>query len=688
MKITPEKTHIFPKSVDVLGWIWKQGGFLKPSPHRTSSLHNTKVNDIKKVKDMRSWVGLYKTLHIVTPNISSLLAPFEAATAGKESNENFEWSHELEQKFRNAKIAIATMKTLYLPSPEDQLLLLPDASKGGIKGEGHAGIGHILYAIKDGNKLPVRVHSAKLKEACKRWSPCELEALAFGTAIDKEYDLIRESKKPLIVCPDSKPVHEALNLINKGHFSTSSRMTTFLTNVNRIPVQSNHISGKAKLNPIADHQSRFPSECTSDVCSVCKFIDESIASVLDPAAKNCSLTTTNAEGFANRSAWKQAQNENQACQQAKHFLITGKPPPKAAAKHSGELWNDIRQYCRDATVAKDGLLVVKASPDAFSGNVSRQRIVIPKTLAPSLLYHLHNHCQEHPLKSQQKAKFQRQFYAIGLDKHLENLYKHCYSCSVIVKLPRETIQNETKTKVDKPHSHFHVDVIKRASQNILTVKDHFSSYQDAIIIASEKAEDLKQGVILLTSGLRHPNTIYVSPDNSPGFKTLIKNQDQELNKLKISFVKTDEFNKNANAVIDRGCQELEEEIKRLSPEGEKITLAILKLAIMNLNSKLRRRGTISAFEINSSRDQNTGEHLPLSDEKLWSNQLKVRKSHETNIPKIKPILVGDTVTIKNKTDKHKANDMFVVTGKDNEKVKVQKILHPLKNVPGKIMSKT
>ena len=188
--------------------------------------------------------------------------------------------------------------------------------------------------------------------------------------------------------------------------------------------------------------------------------------------------------------------------------------------------------------------------------------------------------------------------------------------------------------------------------------------------------------------MRHPNTIYVSPDNSPGFKTLIRNQDQELNKLKISFVKTDEFNKNANAVIDRGCQELEEEIKRLSPEGEKITLAILKLAIMNLNSKLRRRGTISAFEINSSRDQNTGEHLPLSDEKLRSNQLQVRKSHETNIPKIKPILVGDTVTIKNKTDKHKANDMFVVTGKNDEKVKVQKILHPLKNVPGKIMSKT
>ena len=297
------------------------------------------------------------------------------------------------------------------------------------------------------------------------------------------------------------------------------------------------------------------------------FIDETIAAVLEPAAKNCSLATNDLEGFSSRTAWRQAQSENLACQQSKHFLVTGKPPPKATGKYVGELWNDIRQYCREATVAKDGLLVVKTTPDDLSGNIIRERIVIPKTLAPSLLYHLHNHQQEHRLNCQQIAKFLRQFYAVALDKHLENLYSHCYKCSVIIKLPKEAIKNETKTEVDKPHSHFHADVIKRASQNILTVKDHFSSYQDAMLIPSEKAEDLKQGIIMLTSGMRHPNMIQVSPDNSPGFQNLTKNKEKDLLKLKITFVKTDELNKNANAVIDRGCQELEDEIKKISPEG-------------------------------------------------------------------------------------------------------------------------
>ena len=52
---------------------------------------------------MRSWVGLFKTLHIATPNIATILAPFEAATAGKDSSETFAWNHELEKEFRAAK---------------------------------------------------------------------------------------------------------------------------------------------------------------------------------------------------------------------------------------------------------------------------------------------------------------------------------------------------------------------------------------------------------------------------------------------------------------------------------------------------------------------------------------------------------------------------------------------------------
>ena len=117
------------------------------------------------------------------------------------------------------------------------------------------------------------------------------------------------------------------------------------------------------------------------------------------------------------------------------------------------------------------------------------------------------------------------FKAVGLDKHLENLYK---KCSVIIKLPKESIKNETATVADNPHIHFHIDKIKRAAQNIMTIKNHISPYQDAILVKSEKTEDIKEEIIALTSGIRHPYLIFILTDNSPGFLKLTKNLDKTL----------------------------------------------------------------------------------------------------------------------------------------------------------------
>ena len=184
--------------------------------------------------------------------------------------------------------------------------------------------------------------------------------------------------------------------------------------------------------------------------------------------------------------------------------------------------------------------------------------------------------------------------------------------------------------------------------------------------------------------MRRPGPIAISVDNSPGFKTLSTNKDQELNKLGIEITKTDELNKNANAIVDKACQELEEELKRLKPEGEIISNATLKLAIKNLNSKLRRKGTLSAYEINCARDQYSGENLTLNDEMIREKQLERRQDNRQNAA-VDNIQVGDTVKLKNRNHKHKANEIFLVTDTNNEDVTIQKILHPLTDNPTKIM---
>ena len=677
LKVAASKTHIFPKQVDVLGWLWHEGGRLEPSPHRRNSLVNTRQEDIRKVKDMRSWLGLYKTLRRATPNISGLLDALEQAVAAKESKEDFQWTHELEMRFREAKSAVKDMHTLYLPSPDDQLCMVPDGAKK------TPGIGHVLYAIKDEEKVPVRFHSLKLPTQCERWQPCEVEALAFATGIEAEYDLIRESKHPLLICPDSKVVADAVQLIKKGKFSASARINSFLTNVNKVAIKVAHISGKAGLNAAGDHQSRHPSQCDSAVCSVCKFVNTMAETVLDPAARNAGAEVLPSPIMINRKSWKEAQKRDEACKTAHTYLRTGKTPPSKV----GEFFCRVRQYCRDTIISpEDGLLVVPVTPKPLTGDIARERIVIPQMLLPTLLHQLHNTSAAHPTRSQQRQIFDRSYYAIEVDKHITDLYSHCYPCSVLQRLPSVAVAHESKAVVKHPHEYFHLDVIKRASQKILLLVDHFSSFQAAKLIKSEKACDLKDGILVLTGALRRPGRIVVKTDNAKGFESLHKN-DPDLKDLDIELVLADVFNKNSNAVVDKGCQELEEELRKLSPEGLPISQATLSKAVLQVNQKLRRGGTLTSYEIHTARDAQSGANLRLDDEVLRDHQLDRRQSGRTTVQPAQEVKVGDLVAVKAPQDKHKARSTFVVTGKVGERVQAQRLLHTLQPGQQKIMSK-
>ena len=95
----------------------------------------------------------------------------------------------------------------------------------------------------------------------------------------------------------------------------------------------------------------------------------------------------------------------------------------------------------------------------------------------------------------------------------KNILTFCYKCALVQKLSKQFIKYETKNKVDGPQTPFYINVIKRAKQNILTLKDHLSFFQ-------ERAVDLMEGLVILT---------WV--DNAPSFKSLLLIKDQVLMKL-------------------------------------------------------------------------------------------------------------------------------------------------------------
>lgn len=665
IKISASKTKVFLKSVDILGWIWKQGGYLSPSPHRVNALKNTKHTDINNVKDLRSYIGLYKTLLPASPNLTLILNPFDIEVSDRESKDLINWNRDLISKFQEATAALDNLQTLYLPAPEDQLLIECDAAKS------PPGLGHTVYAIINQKKIPVAFHSVKLSENHQKWMACELEALAFSCAINAEYELLKECKKPIIISPDSKTVADAVKKIQKGHYSASPRIQSLITNINRIPIIVQLASGKTNQNVSSDYQSRHPSKCETQHCSICNFVNDTSDSVLLPSINNIEPD----KSMNNKKAWNDIQDQQKPTKEAKYLIKSGKTPSKV----SGKIQSEIRRLCTIAKLTKENLLIVESQPNKFS-SVKNELIVIPQSHLPALLWQLHNKLQ-HPSKSQLKSNFDKSFYSVGLTAAMENLYNDCFYCCTQKKIP-DISYHQTLTDVTAPGLYFHGDVIRRQSQYIFIARDHFSSYTSAKIIKSESHKELKEAIISTILPLKLSGKCTLKVDNATGFVPLLNNKDPDLEKLQIKIVQTDQFNKNANAVVDKGCFEIEQELKRVEPDGRPISNTTLQIAITRLNEKLRRKGQISSYEIHFNRDMHTGTSLNLNYEKIRREQIETRnlanQKHNSSLPiqiKQNP-QPGDIVTAADKYEKHKAKNIYMVAETNDQKVTIQKILHP------------
>ena len=151
-----------------MGWILTQGT-LSASPHKITALAT--VDPPTTVFGLRSFVGGYKVLSRVLKGYADLLHTFDVITAGRGSKDRIVWRDDLLQAFKTAQNALKKCDVITLPSPDDELWIITDAS---VKNKG---IGATLYCKQD-DKLTLGGHfNAKLKENQITWLPCEVEAL-------------------------------------------------------------------------------------------------------------------------------------------------------------------------------------------------------------------------------------------------------------------------------------------------------------------------------------------------------------------------------------------------------------------------------------------------------------------------------------------------------------------------------
>ena len=665
LRLKAPKTVIAPKRAVVLGWILNSGT-ITVSEHKINPLIT--ASPPTTVKALRSWIGAYKHVKCCISQYSSLLSPLEALHAGRDSKERIQWTPELEDDFRRAQNAFRTIKPVTVPRPSDHLIATSD---GSIKNQG---LGSVLYILRDGQIHLGGYFSMKLSEHQARWLPCELEALAIASSVNHWQLFIRESHHVTQILTDSRPCVQAAKKLARGEFSASSRVSTFLSTLSRYRINLQHISAASpKLLP-ADYLSRNPSSCEHQSCQICTFVNDCANSVIRNITVSDVLKRQHGMPFSNKSAWLDSQSNCQDLRRVRAHLLQGTRPSHKATKVK-----DVKSYLRSCTLATTprGLIVHRKSAP-FSAPL--ELIVVPRALLHGLITALHLRLN-HPTFSQLQKVFDRFFYGLESASVLKTVSEQCAQCSSLKHFPKELQTFTSSPPAPHPGVNFAADVIARAGQRILTVRDTFSSYSIATLISDETAQSIRNGLIRGTAPVISSSGATVRCDGGPGFQAL--SMDKMLQSHGIYLEMGHCKNVNKNPVAEKCNEELEEELRRIKPDGGLVSETDLAVATRILNSRIRNRG-LSAHEIVFQRDQYDGKQFQFSDANLAEQQEKLRNENHSHsakskatgnrIPKDYVFKVGNLVHIKGDYDKHVARPIYIIVSLTESSVSLRKMV--------------
>ena len=283
---------------------------------------------------------------------------------------------------------------------------------------------------------------------------------------------------------------------------------------------------------------------------------------------------------------------------------------------------DVKRYLNVATIARDGLLVVKRN-DPLSP--TRECIIVPRKVLDGLVTALHIQL-DHPSSYQLKQIMHRYMFALGLDKSVETTSRSCHHCASLRNTPNLPSTQSTADPPEVVGISYAADIVKRDRQLILVLRECVTSYTVTCFVNDERRDTLRESLIQLCIGLRPldgPHAV-IRTDPAPGFAALVN--DTLLNKYRLTIELGRVKNINKNPVAEKAIRELEGEILHQQPSGGTITQVLLSIATANLNARVRNRG-MSARELWTQRDQFTNQQLPLNDYRIIREQHELRNAN-------------------------------------------------------------
>ena len=662
LKLSTDKTVICPTTTVILGWQWNNG-FITPTTHRMNAL--AACNLPKSVKELRSFIGCFKFISRVLPCYAVILQPLEEFAGGKSSSEKLNWTEDLIASFNKAKSHLKKAKPVALPRSEDQLHIVTDASV--------SGLASALYITKGGKPILAGYFNQSIKKDQCRMIPCEAEALAISASIKHFSYYITQSSKRTRILTDSRPCVLAYRKLMRGEFSSSSKVTTFLSLASRYAVEIMHISGVS--NVFSDFASRSPIECQSQNCQICQFVTESNNSTVGEVKISDFISGKAKIPFQSKESWISIQQSCPDLSRVHHCLTTGATLPK-----KNKYLTDVKRYMScGATLSSNQKVVVIKQSTPF--RPISERVVIPREISAGLMTALHIQLN-HPSTYQLTQIFTRGFFCLDMNTVAKKVVEGCHTCAALKKIPSSYHSQTTSVPAKTIGVKFAIDIIKREGQLIMLIREDISSYSDAMLIHNEKAETLRDAIIILMSKFRSPMSpqAILRTDPALGFRSLLN--DPHLQKQNLHIELGEPKNINKNPVAEKAIEEFHCELVRLQPAGGKISPTVLAQAISNLNGRIRYN-KLSAAEIWTQRDMSTGKKLSLCDEELIERKYLQRTQNHHSSAKYKArgkeklkspqnIRIGQLVYLYSDRSKLKSRDKYLIVQIAGEEVQVRK----------------
>ena len=127
---------------------------------------------------------------------------------------------------------------------------------------------------------------------------------------------------------------------------------------------------------------------------------------------------------------------------------------------------------RIASISHNEVLI-RRKPNAFGRDY--ELVIVPQKLVAGLISVLHI-LLGHPTKTQFRKLWDRYFFALNADKHIEDCTKSCSLCESLKNVPKEIFTQTTTNIPTMIGQSFSADIIRRSKQKILVLLETLSSF--------------------------------------------------------------------------------------------------------------------------------------------------------------------------------------------------------------------